>query len=46
MVGVNQGLVSHCSTPFGGVKESGIGKEGAPEGLNEYLNVKTVHFGV
>ncbi|GAA5146570.1 NAD-dependent succinate-semialdehyde dehydrogenase [Microbacterium pseudoresistens] len=40
MVGVNRGVVSDAAAPFGGVKESGIGREGSFEGLDEYLQVK------
>jgi succinate-semialdehyde dehydrogenase/glutarate-semialdehyde dehydrogenase len=36
MVGVNRGVVSDPSAPFGGVKQSGLGREGAREGLLEY----------
>jgi succinate-semialdehyde dehydrogenase/glutarate-semialdehyde dehydrogenase len=42
MVGLNQGMVSNASAPFGGVKASGFGREGGPEGINEYLEVKYV----
>jgi succinate-semialdehyde dehydrogenase / glutarate-semialdehyde dehydrogenase len=42
MVGLNQGLVSNPAAPFGGVKESGFGREGGHEGINEYLSVKYV----
>ena len=42
MVGLNQGLVSNASAPFGGVKHSGFGREGGPEGINEYLSTKYV----
>jgi len=37
MVGVNRGLVSNAAAPFGGVKHSGIGREGGAEGIDEYL---------
>jgi succinate-semialdehyde dehydrogenase/glutarate-semialdehyde dehydrogenase len=37
MVGLNRGLVSDPAAPFGGVKESGLGREGGYEGINEYL---------
>jgi succinate-semialdehyde dehydrogenase/glutarate-semialdehyde dehydrogenase len=37
MVGLNQGMVSNASAPFGGVKQSGIGREGGHEGIEEYL---------
>ena len=40
MVGINRGLVSNPAAPFGGVKESGIGREGGFEGIHEYLEVK------
>jgi succinate-semialdehyde dehydrogenase / glutarate-semialdehyde dehydrogenase len=40
MVGLNQGIVSNAGAPFGGVKQSGFGREGGPEGLDEYLETK------
>jgi succinate-semialdehyde dehydrogenase/glutarate-semialdehyde dehydrogenase len=42
MVGINQGVVSNAAAPFGGVKQSGIGREGGFEGLDEYLTTKYV----
>jgi succinate-semialdehyde dehydrogenase / glutarate-semialdehyde dehydrogenase len=42
MVGLNQGIVSNAGAPFGGVKQSGYGREGGPEGLEEYLETKYV----
>ena len=42
MVGLNQGLVSNAAAPFGGVKQSGFGREGGYEGINEYLSTKYV----
>ena len=42
MVGINQGIVSNPAAPFGGVKQSGYGREGGPEGIDEYLAVKYV----
>ncbi len=42
MVGLNQGMVSNAGAPFGGVKHSGFGREGGPEGLQEYLETKYV----
>jgi succinate-semialdehyde dehydrogenase/glutarate-semialdehyde dehydrogenase len=42
MVGLNQGMVSNAGAPFGGVKQSGIGREGGFEGIHEYLEVKYV----
>lgn len=40
MVGVNRGVVSNAAAPFGGVKQSGFGREGGREGIEEYLSVK------
>jgi succinate-semialdehyde dehydrogenase / glutarate-semialdehyde dehydrogenase len=42
MVGVNQGIVSNPAAPFGGVKQSGYGREGGFEGIDEYLETKYV----
>jgi succinate-semialdehyde dehydrogenase / glutarate-semialdehyde dehydrogenase len=42
MVGVNRGLVSDPAAPFGGVKQSGVGREGGHEGLLEYLESKYI----
>jgi succinate-semialdehyde dehydrogenase/glutarate-semialdehyde dehydrogenase len=42
MVGVNQGIVSNPAAPFGGIKASGIGREGGAEGIEEYLETKYV----
>jgi succinate-semialdehyde dehydrogenase/glutarate-semialdehyde dehydrogenase len=42
MVGLNQGIVSNAAAPFGGVKQSGFGREGGAEGINEYLEIKYV----
>ncbi|THC90135.1 hypothetical protein EYZ11_010402 [Aspergillus tanneri] len=42
MVGVNTGRISDVAVPFGGVKESGLGREGASVGVNEYLEIKSV----
>ncbi|KAH9240599.1 hypothetical protein K456DRAFT_1931435 [Colletotrichum gloeosporioides 23] len=42
MVGINTGLISDSATPFGGVKESGFGKEGSKYGIDEYLVTKTI----
>jgi succinate-semialdehyde dehydrogenase / glutarate-semialdehyde dehydrogenase len=44
MVGVNRGVVSDPSTPFGGVKQSGLGREGARDGIREYQ--ETQYFSV
>ncbi len=40
MVGINTGLISSAHAPFGGVKMSGIGREGSHHGIEEYLNIK------
>jgi succinate-semialdehyde dehydrogenase/glutarate-semialdehyde dehydrogenase len=40
MVGLNKGVVSDPAAPFGGVKQSGIGREGASEGIREFLDTK------
>lgn len=45
MVGLNTGSVSMEVAPFGGVKQSGIGREGARLGIEEYLATKTFHIG-
>lgn len=42
MVGVNSGLVSNAAAPFGGVKQSGIGREGGHQGIDEYLEEKYI----
>jgi succinate-semialdehyde dehydrogenase/glutarate-semialdehyde dehydrogenase len=46
MIGLNQGLVSNAGAPFGGVKQSGIGREGGNEGIHEYLETKYVAVNV
>ncbi|CAI0694620.1 Succinate-semialdehyde dehydrogenase [NADP(+)] GabD [Serratia quinivorans] len=45
MVGINEGIISTEVAPFGGVKESGLGREGAAIGLEEYLETKYVNLG-
>jgi succinate-semialdehyde dehydrogenase/glutarate-semialdehyde dehydrogenase len=45
LVGLNTGIVSHAEAPFGGVKSSGLGREGAQDGIEEYLETKAMHFG-
>lgn len=42
MVGVNEGLISNEVAPFGGIKESGVGREGSKYGIEEFLNLKYV----
>ena len=44
MVGVNTGMVSMECAPFGGVKQSGLGREGGAEGIDEFLEVKALHM--
>jgi succinate-semialdehyde dehydrogenase/glutarate-semialdehyde dehydrogenase len=46
MVGLNQGIVSNAAAPFGGVKQSGVGREGGREGIEEYLETKYVAMNV
>ena len=45
MVGINEGVFSNEVAPFGGVKQSGLGREGAQEGLEEYLETKYICLG-
>lgn len=45
MVGVNEGVISNEVAPFGGVKTSGLGREGSRQGIEEYLDTKYVCFG-
>jgi len=45
MIGLNQGVVSNPAAPFGGVKQSGFGREGGFEGIGEYLETKYVAVG-
>ena len=42
MIGLNRGLVSDPAAPFGGVKQSGLGREGSSEGIEEYLETTYV----
>lgn len=45
MVAVNTGIVSDVAAPFGGVKESGFGREGSKYGTEEYTTIKSITFG-
>lgn len=45
MVGVNTGIISSEAAPFGGTKESGIGREGSKYGIEEYLEIKYMCVG-
>jgi succinate-semialdehyde dehydrogenase / glutarate-semialdehyde dehydrogenase len=44
-IGINSGMVSDAAVPFGGIKESGFGKEGSKYGLEDYIVVKALTFG-
>jgi len=46
MVGINEGAISSELAPFGGVKQSGLGREGSYNGMDEYCEVKYVCFGL
>jgi len=45
MVGVNEGIITTVEAPFGGVKESGLGREGGHQGIDDYLDTKYVCIG-
>lgn len=45
MIGINTGLISNAAAPFGGIKQSGIGREGSRYGLDEYMEIKYLCFG-
>ena len=45
MVGINTGLISNEVGPFGGVKQSGLGREGSKYGIDEYLELKYLCIG-
>ena len=45
MVGVNTGLISTAEVPFGGVKQSGLGREGAHQGIDDYVEIKYMCIG-
>ena len=42
MIGVNRGMISDPAAPFGGVKQSGLGREGSHEGMHEFLETKYI----
>jgi len=46
IVGVNEGLISHAEAPFGGIKQSGFGKEGGADGISDYMYTKYVCMGI
>jgi succinate-semialdehyde dehydrogenase/glutarate-semialdehyde dehydrogenase len=45
IVGVNEGIISTAEAPFGGVKQSGLGREGSKYGIEDYLEVKYLALG-
>ncbi|MDP9107689.1 MAG: aldehyde dehydrogenase family protein, partial [Pseudomonadota bacterium] len=45
MVGINTGLISNEVAPFGGIKQSGLGREGSRYGMDEYLELKYLCMG-
>ena len=45
IVGINEGIISNEMAPFGGVKESGQGREGSKYGLDDYLEIKYMCLG-
>jgi succinate-semialdehyde dehydrogenase/glutarate-semialdehyde dehydrogenase len=45
IVGVNEGVISTEVAPFGGVKQSGVGREGSRYGVDDYMEIKYVLFG-
>jgi succinate-semialdehyde dehydrogenase/glutarate-semialdehyde dehydrogenase len=45
MVGINEGLISNAVSPFGGVKESGVGREGSKYGMDYFMDIKYLCFG-
>ena len=45
MVGVNEGIISTAEAAFGGIKESGVGREGSHHGLDEFTYIKYICFG-
>jgi succinate-semialdehyde dehydrogenase/glutarate-semialdehyde dehydrogenase len=44
MVGINEGIISSAVMPFGGIKESGLGREGSFMGIEEYLETKYIYL--
>jgi len=46
MVGINETAMSSCECPFGGVKESGLGREGSIYGVDEYMETKYLCWGI
>jgi succinate-semialdehyde dehydrogenase/glutarate-semialdehyde dehydrogenase len=46
MVGINTGLISTEVAPFGGIKQSGLGREGSKHGLEDYMEIKYLCMGI
>ena len=46
MVGINTGMISNEVAPFGGIKQSGLGREGSSHGIDEYLELKYLCFDI
>lgn len=46
MVGVNKGLISTEVAPFGGIKQSGLGREGSKYGIDDYIEQKYMYLGI
>ena len=46
MVGINSGVISTVIAPFGGVKQSGVGREGSKYGIEEYMEIKYLCMGI
>jgi succinate-semialdehyde dehydrogenase/glutarate-semialdehyde dehydrogenase len=45
IVGVNEGIISTEAAPFGGIKQSGIGREGSKYGIDDYVEIKYICMG-
>ncbi len=45
MVGINESIISNVAAPFGGIKQSGSGREGSKYGLDDYLEIKYLCMG-
>lgn len=45
MIGINDGGISNASAPFGGMKQSGYGREGSKYGLDDYMEIKYLSIG-
>jgi succinate-semialdehyde dehydrogenase/glutarate-semialdehyde dehydrogenase len=45
MIGINEGIISNAAAPFGGMKSSGLGREGSKYGIEEYVEIKYLCMG-